>query len=233
MIPWRGHSARRPGQNQSPNPLIPTNLNLPMFLLGSTPWEIIATLCAVAGVLLLARRNIGGWPLGIVWAAISAWLAWTEWRLISDAVLYASYIPLQLGCWYWWWRSATRESTRIEPSRWMPARNWLWIASSSAVAVAAWGTCIQWAAHRAEWIPEPELLWRDAASTVLSYFAQALQGARRMECWVLWLVVNGLGVHIYALKGLPVYAIQYAFFLALGVYGWWCWQRALAANPNP
>jgi len=199
-----------------------------MSLLGTTPWEITATLCAVVGVVLLAHRNILGWPLGIVWAAISAWLAWTEWQLVSDAILYASYIPLQIGCWIWWWRAPSRDHTHIQPRPWMPRRVWLWITSSAAVAITAWAAAIHFLAQRAEWIPEPDLLWRDSASTVLNYFAQFLQGARRMECWVLWLMVNLLGIHIYNVKELPIYATQYAFFLALGLYGWWCWQRALA-----
>jgi nicotinamide mononucleotide transporter len=202
-------------------------LSSALQLLGTTPWEITATICAVAGVVLLARRNIYGWPLGIVWAAISAWLAWTEWQLVSDAILYASNIPILLICWFAWWRSPSTDATHIQPRPWQPRRIWFWLGGSVAVAITTWATTIHYLAQRADWIPEPDLLWRDSASTVLNYFAQALQGMRRMECWVIWLMVNLLGVHIYSVKGLPIYAIQYAFFLVLGIYGWWCWQRSL------
>lgn len=198
-----------------------------MDLLGTTPWEIAATLFAIAGVILLARRNILGWPLGIAWAAISAWLAWTEWQLVSDAILYASYIPLQIGCWIWWWRTPDREHAKVKPRAWSGQRIWRWLCPAIATCVCAWALTIQFAAKHVEWVPEPDLLWRDSASTVLNYFAQFMQGARRMECWVLWLGVNLLGVHIYSVKDLPIYATQYSFFLGLGIYGWWCWQRAL------
>ena len=53
-------------------------------LFGSTPLEIIATVSAILGVILIARQNILGWPLGILWATVSAWLAITEWQLVSD-----------------------------------------------------------------------------------------------------------------------------------------------------
>lgn len=194
-----------------------------------TLWETLATLCAVAGVILLARRHALGWPLGMVWATISAWLAWTQWQLVSDAILYASFIPLQLACWIWWRRNPTATSNHIQPRRWLAPRAWIWLSASAAIAITAWANAIQFMAQRADWIPEPDLLWRDSASTVLNYFAQLLQGARRMECWVIWLAINLLGIHIYSIKGLPIYAAQYGMFLALGLYGWWQWQR----NLNP
>lgn len=200
--------------------------------LGTTPWEITSTLCAVAGVVLLARRNIYGWPLGIVWAAISAWLAWTEWQLVSDAILYGSNIPILILCWVAWSRKPAGDAVHIQPRSWQPRRIWLWLAPTAAVAITLWAAAIHSLAQRVEWIPEPDLLWRDSASTVLNYFAQALQGMRRMECWVIWLVVNLLGVHIYSVKGLPIYATQYALFLALGLYGWWSWQRTIPPSAD-
>lgn len=198
-----------------------------MSLLGTTPWEITATLCAVVGVVLLARRNMLGWPLGIVWAGISAWLAWTEWQLVSDAILYASYIPVQCVCWFLWWRAPGRDHATVTPRKWRGWRIWLWLCPAIAASLCGWAAGIHFLAKNTEWMPDPDLLWRDAASTVLNYFAQFLQGARRMECWVLWAAVNLLGIHIYSIKDLPVYATQYAIFLALGLYGWWAWQRAL------
>lgn len=203
-----------------------------MSLLGTTPWEIIATLCAVAGVVLLAHRNILGWPLGIIWAAISAWLAWFEWHLISDAILYASNIPILIICAVAWWRSPQRNTTHIRPRPWSHPRVWLWLGGAAMVSVITWATTLQFLTHRNEWLPEPELLWRDSASTVLNYFAQALQGTRRMECWIVWIAVNLLGIHIYTVKGLPIYATQYTFFLALGIYGWWSWQKSCTQNPD-
>ncbi len=83
---------------------------IPWFeLLGSTPVEIAATVSAIAGVWLIARQNILGWPLGILWAALSAWLALTQWQLVSDGILYLAYIPIQLYCWIVWARSGAHD----------------------------------------------------------------------------------------------------------------------------
>lgn len=194
-------------------------------LLGTTPWEITATLCAVCGVLLIARQNALGWPLGIVWSLISAWLAFFEWNLVSDAILYVTYVPIQAYCWITW-RRAAKQELAFRPV-WLPRKIQILLLGSVVLAVALWGLGVMFLSDSQAWLPAPALLWRDAASTVLNYFAQFLQARKRMENWIGWLLVNLLGVHIYWVQGSAVYAVQYGFFLALGIYGWWAWRRAM------
>ncbi len=195
-------------------------------LLGTTPVEIIATLSAVLGVVLIARQNILGWPLGILWAAISAWLAFTQWQLVSDGILYLAYIPIQLYCWTVWARgSSLRQEDPFIPV-WMAHKKQLIVIIAALLGIAGWAFGISALATQVSWIPEPTLLWRDSTTTVLNFFAQFLQARKRMENWVIWLVVNLLGIHIYWVKGAPIYSIQYAIFLVLGIYGWVQWHRS-------
>lgn len=198
-------------------------------VLGSTPLEVIATLSAVAGVFLIARQNILGWPLGIVWAAISAYLALTQWQLLSDGILYVCYVPIQMYCWFVWARHGGQKDSGPFLATWLPPRRQFLLGVAAIVCILLWGLGVSTLATRVSWIPEPALLWRDSTSTVLNFFAQFLQARKRMENWVLWLVINVLGIHIYWVKESPIYSIQYAFFLGLGIYGWVQWQRSRTA----
>ena len=199
-------------------------------LLGTTPLEITATVSAILGVFLIARQNSLGWPLGLIWATLSAYLAFTQWQLVSDGILYLSYLPIQLYCWWLWVkRGGTQVAAPFIPT-WLPRRNQIIIAFAAAASIAVWGFSIFALAGRVSWIPEPALLWRDSTTTVLNYFAQFLQARKRMENWVGWLIVNVLGIHIYWVKDSPIYSIQYAFFLGLGIYGWVQWNRSLRAT---
>jgi nicotinamide mononucleotide transporter len=208
-------------------------MNIPwMELLGATPVEITATVSAILGVLLIARQNVLGWPLGILWAALSAWLAFTQWQLISDGILYLAYIPIQLYCWILWARHGSRSEAPFTPE-WLPRRTQILLAVAAALGVACWAFGISALAQNFSWIPAPALLWRDSTTTVLNFFAQFLQARKRMENWVGWLIVNLLGIHIYWVKESPVYAIQYAFFLGLGIYGWVQWNKSIRkTTPN-
>jgi nicotinamide mononucleotide transporter len=199
-------------------------------LLGTTPLEITATVSAILGVFLIARQNILGWPLGLIWASISAYLAFTQWQLVSDGILYLSYIPIQLYCWWLWVKRGGAQAEAPFIPTWLPRRSQIIIAVAAVASIAIWALSISALAGRISWIPEPALLWRDSTTTVLNYFAQFLQARKRMENWVGWLIVNVLGIHIYWVKDSPIYSIQYAFFLGLGIYGWVQWNRSLRAN---
>lgn len=202
-------------------------MNIPWIeLLGSTPVEITATVSAILGVWLIARQNILGWPLGILWAALSAWLAFTQWQLVSDGILYLAYIPIQLYCWVLWARHGSQSEAPFVPA-WLPRRTQLLLGAAAAICIACWAFGISSLAANVSWIPAPALLWRDSTTTVLNFFAQFLQAKKRMENWVGWLIVNLLGIHIYWVKESPVYSIQYAFFLALGIYGWVQWNKSI------
>lgn len=198
------------------------------YLLGYSSLEIIGTLSAVAGVFLVARQNILGWPLGIVWAAVSTYLAFFEWNLLSDGILYATYIPIQIYCWIVWAKhgAITEKATEFKPS-WMSSKAQVILAVSAIATIVAWALGISRLSTAVAWIPEPALLWRDSTTTVLNFFAQFLQAKKRMENWIGWLIVNLLGIHIYWVKEAPIYSIQYAFFLFLGLYGWWKWNQSL------
>lgn len=196
------------------------------YLIGNTPLSITATLCAVAGVICIARQNIWGWPLGLIWAGISAYLAIFSWQLLSDGIMYLSGIPIQIYCWITWHRRGTRkvEEQPFLPT-WLP-RKWQGILIMAVIlSIMAWGFCISHLATSVSWIPAPALLWRDSTTTVLNYYAQFLQAKKRMENWVGWIIVNLLGIHIYWVRDAPVYSIQYAFFLTLGLYGWYQWNK--------
>ncbi|NLG36137.1 MAG: nicotinamide mononucleotide transporter [Lentisphaerae bacterium] len=199
------------------------------YVLGSTPLEVTATVCSVLGVFLIARQNVWGWPLGIAWAGISAYLAFVQWQLVSDGILYATYIPIQMYCWaVWVRRGGAGVETPFVPT-WLPRGTQAVLAAAAVAGVSVWAFGVSSLAERVAWIPAPALLVRDSATTVLNYFAQFLQARKRMENWVGWLIVNLLGIHIYWVKESPIYSVQYAFFLVLGLYGWWKWNQSIRA----
>lgn len=200
-----------------------------LHVLGSTPLEIIATLCSVLGMILVAKQKHWGWAFGLVWAGMSFYLAFFKWSLVSDAVLYASYIPIQIYCWYVWLYRGQPEhnNNRAFMPSWLSGHLQLLLAVSCVIAIAAWGFGLSSLAPRISWLPAPALLWRDSITTVLNYFAQFLQAKKRMENWVLWLIVNVLGIHIYWVKDSPIYSMQYLLALCLGLYGWHQWTKAM------
>ena len=202
-------------------------------ILGTTPLEIIATLSSAIGLYLIARQKPLGWPLGLIWASISAYLAFTVWHLVSDGILYLIYIPILLYFWVVWVRRGKKAATTTEKfiPTWLPWKLQLALVVAAVLSVIAWAHGIKWLDARFTWFPTPALLWRDSITTVFNFYGQYLQGRKRMENWIIWVIVNTLGAHIYWVKGSPIYATQYLMFLGLGLYGWWEWNRFRQKQP--
>lgn len=196
-----------------------------LYSLGYIPLEVIATLAGVLSLILLAKENILAWPIGIVWSVISCYLAFFNWQLVSDAILYFLYIPLQLYCWMIWARNDGQTQPDMFTPRWLSSKAQLLLIITTILCIALWATGVSLLAGKISWILEPAMLIRDSATTVLNFIAQFLMAKKRMENWVLWLVVNVLTMHIYYVQESPIYVIQYALFLVLGIYGWYQWQQ--------
>lgn len=74
----------------------------------------------------------------------------------------------------------------------------------------------------ASWAP-----WPDAAIFVGTLgLAFGAQGAGLVEFWLVWLVVDAIGVPLQTKSGLWFSATVYLIFAALVVHGWWSWNRS-------
>ena len=69
--------------------------------------------------------------------------------------------------------------------------------------------------------------WWDAALTAFSLVAQFWMAHKRVECWLLWIVVDVLFVVLFFSKGLYLTAALYGLFTLLAVQGWRTWRREL------
>ena len=176
--------------------------------------ELLANLLVTASIVLAARNSVHVWWTGILGCAIFAWVFLGS-RLYGDMVLQAFFIAASVGGWWNWLKGAGGAPV---PIRWTPApRLAAWTALSIAFA-AAWA----WATAR----------YTDAASPVpdafvlgFSVLAQLLMMGRRVENWIVWIVVNSIAVPLFWSRGLHLTAALYAFYWCNAWWALWHWRR--------
>ncbi len=78
---------------------------------------------------------------------------------------------------------------------------------------------------------DTDVPWWDAFPTAASVVGQWLLGRKYVENWPTWIVVNVVGVALFAYKGLWLTVLLYAVFVAMSVVGWRAWRR-LAPSPT-
>src|SRR6187401_2663865 len=99
--------------------------------------EILGALLGVVGVWLMIRRNVWGWPVGIVQVALYAWIFFKA-KLYSDAILQVFFFGLQVYGWWFWLRGGVQhEEPRVTR---LSARGRIgWVATGVALtAVHGW-----------------------------------------------------------------------------------------------
>ena len=183
--------------------------------------EIVAFVLALAMVVFNIRVNVLGWPLAIASSLLYFLLFWNS-RLYGDASLQIFFAVV--AGWGWWqWLRGTDASGAALQVRELGARG-RWVALGAlALAWPATGLFLRR-------FTDTDVPWWDAFPTAASVIGQWLLGRKYVENWPTWVVVNVVGVALFAYKGLWLTVVLYALFAVMSFVGWRAWRRLLAAN---
>jgi nicotinamide mononucleotide transporter len=185
--------------------------------------EWVAAGLGVINISLLIFRSVWNYPFGIAMVALYIFVFYEE-RLYAEAGLQVFFILAQ--AWGWWlWIRVGGEDNRV-PVRWL---DWLsrgvWVMVTAAVSVN-----LGWVMHS---YTNAVLPYADAGITGASVAAQILLAYRRIENWLLWIVIDIAAITLYIDRGLYPTAGLYGGFLVLSLIGLREWiaaeQRARVA----
>lgn len=187
------------------------------------PLEIAAVLLGLANVALVVRRSMWNYPFGIAMVSLYFFIFFDA-RLYSDALLQIFFLVVNLYGWRNWLRSRRLAGEVVVTILSLRARI-AWAAGTVA-ACAAWGTFMATYTDAAAPIP-------DAAIAGTSVAAQILLAQRRLENWLLWILVDMAAIGLFASRGLYLTSGLYVAFLGMACWGLFSWLRAWRADPSP
>lgn len=188
--------------------------------------EFIGTLLNIATVWLVARKKILNWPIGII-ATLFFGILFYQINLYADLIEQFYFLITGFIGWYIWAKAKkpANEDTDIVVLRNSKNQNIAW-----GVGIVATSIIAGWAlSHVHVWLPavfpEPAALpYLDAGTTVASFAATILMIRRKLENWVLWIIVDIIGIGLYWYKAVPFVALLYVIFLILATGGFISWR---------
>lgn len=188
--------------------------------------QILEWIAAISGILcvfLLTRENIWAWIFGLLSVTIYVYIFWIN-KLYSDTILHVVYVLLNAyGLYVWTRRSKNPGSSQSEllPITWLPdIQRWGYLILI-VIGSLLWG----YGMHR---YTDASYPYPDAFTTVASLVAQYLIARKRLENWMIWIVVDIVAIVIYGLKGIWVTSGLYVVYLVLSVMGYREWKRKMA-----
>ncbi len=191
-------------------------MNEPLAFLGfsTTPLELISFLLAVTTVLLNIRQKHWAWLFSIASSATFA-VVFFEARLYGDMGLQFVFIGASVWGWYQWLHGAGDRQlvvTRLKPAGW----GW---------SIAAWAIGFVLLSQFLDRLTDTDVPHADGFLTAGSLVGQLLLGRKKVENWLVWIVVDVLYVGLYIYKDLHLTAILYAVFVVLAWTGWRAWSN--------
>jgi nicotinamide mononucleotide transporter len=180
------------------------------------PLEITGFIFGVAGVWLTSRGSIWCFPVGLVNVIVSLFLFYGH-QLYSDSLQQAVYIFLLSYGWYQWTQGKTGNDLPVKNIK---VTDLGYLLLSGGILTLALGSIFST-------YTKADLPWIDAAATSLSFIAQFLIARKILENWILWIIVNIVYISVYLYKDMHLYAILFAIYLILAVYGYFSWKRTM------
>jgi nicotinamide mononucleotide transporter len=179
--------------------------------------EWVAAGLGVINVALVVRRSVWNYPFGIAMVSLYFFVFYDA-RLYSDSLLQIFFLVVQI---YGWraWLLAKRAAGEV-PVAVLSGRERIAWAAATAAASLVWGLGM------ARFTDAAAPMW-DAAIAGTSIAAQILMARRRIENWVLWILVDIVAVWLFWSRGLMWTSGLYALFFMLAIAGLIDWARAL------
>ena len=189
-------------------------------LRATTMLEWLAVLTGFACVWLAARESLWNFPVALVSCVLYV-VIYHRAQLYSDRNLQFLFIGLGLYGWYEWLYGG-RGKTELGVSH-TTGREWLGAAIFALAYTLGFGYYLRY--HTDATFP-----YLDSLTTAGSIVAQYLLTRKRLENWLLWILVDVIYVPLLWYKALYPTSVLYALYLGLAAYGYWQWRRELQAT---
>lgn len=190
--------------------------------------EFFGTVAGGIAVWLAARANIWSWPIGLINVTLFFFLFF-QVQLYPDMFLQVFFFVTNLMGWWRWAHPKPEEEDKKHELRisFMPIKQLIVFSSLGAAGTIVMGA---FASNLHEWFPivfnQPSAFpYLDSFVTVMSIVATYLMIQKKVECWMIWIVVDVVATGLYFAKGIKFVGIEYLAFCFIAAFGLWKWMK--------
>lgn len=177
--------------------------------------EIFAIIASLAGVFYSVTKKSSAWICNILASGLYGYVFYQN-SLYSDMELQGFFILMALYGWWTWSRSE---------QNWKPERATLGQLTGGLAVALVFG--IGSGYLHLNYFPSVSFPFLDASLTGLSIYGTWLATQRKIENWLVWIVVDVIYVGMYVSKDLWGTAVLYFVFIILAIIGYQDWLKPL------
>lgn len=190
--------------------------------------EFWATIFGLWCVWLTAKNKILCWVIGIV-NVVGFFILFYQVQLYSDMLLQVYFLIASLYGWWKWTHPDEDNMTEDSQLKVTTYSNQSRLIGGGIVlgVIVVWGYFMK-DIHNI--LPKifPFLavfpIW-DSGTTVMSVVAQWIMAKKKLESWVLWIIVDVICVIMYYQRGIIFMSLEYFIFLIIAISGLIKWYK--------
>lgn len=190
--------------------------------------EFFGTIAGFIAIGLSARANIWNWPIGIINVVLFFFLFY-QVQLYPDMFLQAFFLVTNIIGWWRWSHPRPGEEDRKHELKvsFMKSSDFLTLFS-----IGIGGTLLlgKFAENLHELLPalfsKPSAFpYLDSFVTVMSIVTTFFVIQKKIESWIVWIIVDAVATYMYYVKEIKFVSLQYFIFCFMAAYGLWNWIR--------
>ncbi|MGC4020596.1 MAG: nicotinamide riboside transporter PnuC [Cyclobacteriaceae bacterium] len=200
-----------------------TVLGYPMSYL-----EFFGVIFGLVAVTLSAKANIWSWPIGIV-NVVLAFFFYYQIQFYPDMLLQIFFFVTNLIGWWRWANPKPEEEDKKKELRvsFMKPQQLIWISVAGIIGTLFSGYL---ASRLHEWFPQWFTLpsafpYGDSFILVMSIITTFLMIQKKIECWIIWIIIDIVATILYFTKGAKFYGVEYFVLTILAAFGLWHWIK--------
>jgi nicotinamide mononucleotide transporter len=190
--------------------------------------EFFGTIAGFIAVGLSARANVWSWLIGLINVTFFFFLFF-QVQLYPDMFLQIFFFVTNVMGWWRWSHPKPFEEDRKHELKvsFMRMKNLVLLIMIGLVGTAIVGN---FASRLHDWVPQifnkPSAFpYLDSFVTVMSIVTTFLMIQKKIESWVIWIIVDVIATYMYFAKGIKFVGIEYLAFCFIAAYGLWNWIR--------
>jgi nicotinamide mononucleotide transporter len=198
--------------------------------------EFFGTIAGAIAVWLSAKANIWSWPIGLINVTLFFFLFF-QVQLYPDMFLQIFFFVTNLIGWWRWANPKPGEEDRKHELKvsFMKWQQFLLLTVLGVTGTFIFGT---FAENLHELFPKifnrPSAFpYLDSFVTVMSVITTFFMIQKKIESWILWIVVDVIATYMYFVKGIKFVAVEYLVFCFIAAFGLYHWVKEYRSyNPQ-
>lgn len=184
-----------------------------------THWvEIAGTLLSLVYLYLSIRQKIGLWLFGFLSAALYAFVFFQS-KFYADMSLQFYYMAVSVYGWIHWRKGSTNDNkSTLKVTRTGIKEAMILLPITAAVMLLYYLILTNYT--------DSPLPLADSFTTALSITATWMLAQKRIEHWILWIIVDLVSAGLYIYKGLYPTAVLFIVYTVFAVVGWREWRKS-------